>query len=106
MRFISAQYIAYFRNDLWKICAAHSNTMAGILAKNLQLFTELKITQAVQSNGLFVIIPKAVAEKLQKHYFFYPWNEKSSEYRLMTSWDTSEEDIEDFIKVLSKELKK
>ncbi len=28
MRFISAQYIAYFRNDLWKKCASHSNAMA------------------------------------------------------------------------------
>ena len=28
MRFISAQYIAYFSNDLWKRCASHSNTMA------------------------------------------------------------------------------
>ena len=106
MRFISAQYIAYFRNDLWRRCAAHSNAMAAILAERLQQFTELKITQAVQSNGLFVIIPEAVAEKLQKHYFFYPWNEKSSEYRLMASWDTSEVDIDNFIQLVSKELKK
>ena len=28
MRFISAQYIAYFNNDLWKKCASHSNSMA------------------------------------------------------------------------------
>jgi threonine aldolase len=106
MRFISAQYIAYFRDELWKKCALHSNSMARFLAARLQLFPELMITQAVQSNGIFVIIPKSVAEKVQEHYFFYPWDEKKSEYRLMTSWDTTEGDIEDFIKLLSIELKK
>jgi threonine aldolase len=106
MRFISAQYIAYFRNDLWKISATHSNVMAGILAGKLLKIPKLKITQPVQSNGLFVIIPSDVAEKVRKHYFFYPWNEKTSEYRLMTSWDTTEEEISDFIRLLKEELGK
>jgi threonine aldolase len=104
MRFIAAQYIAYFRNNLWKNCASHSNAMAGILAEKLQQFNEIRITQAVQSNGVFVIIPSDVAEKMRDHYFFYPWNEKTSEYRLMASWDTTESDIDDFIMLLKKEL--
>jgi threonine aldolase len=106
MRFISAQYIAYFRNDLWKNCASHSNAMARILAGRLQQFKEIKITQAVQSNGVFVIMPSDIAEKMRNHYFFYPWNEKTSEYRLMASWDTTKADIEDFIFLLKQELKK
>ena len=106
MRFISAQYIAYFNNDLWKNCASHSNAMARILAERLQQFKELRITQAVQSNGIFVIMPPEVAEKMRNQYFFYPWDEKTSEYRLMASWDTTESDIEDFINLLSRELKK
>jgi threonine aldolase len=104
MRFISAQYIAYFRNDLWKSCASHSNAMAKILAEKLDQFSEIKITQEVQSNGVFVIMPSEVAEKVRNHYFFYPWNEKISEYRLMASWDTTEEDIEEFLILLKKEL--
>jgi threonine aldolase len=70
MRFISAQYIAYFRNDLWKSCASHSNAMAKILAEKLDQFSEIKITQEVQSNGVFVIMPSEVAEKVRNHYFF------------------------------------
>jgi threonine aldolase len=104
MRFISAQYIAYFRNNLWKTCASHSNEMAKILAGELSKFSEIKITQEVQANGVFVIMPSVVAEKMREHYFFYPWDEKTSEYRLMTSWDTTEEDIEGFIFQLKKEL--
>lgn len=106
MRFISAQYIGYFKNDLWRRCAEHSNAMAGMLADKLQGISEVKITQRVQSNGVFVIMPSDVAERVRKHYFFYPWNEKTSEYRLMTSWDTTEDDINDFIGLLSAELKK
>jgi threonine aldolase len=104
MRFISAQYLAYFRNDLWKECASHSNAMAAILANKLKVIKQIRITQPVQSNGVFVVIPKTAAEKVMKHYFFYPWNEMTSEYRLMTSWDTTEEDINEFVKLLEKEL--
>ncbi len=106
MRFISAQYIAYFRNDLWKKCASHSNAMAGVLAEKIRGISGLKITQAVQSNGVFVIMPHDVAEKVGQQYFFYPWDENKSEYRLMTSWDTTEEDIDEFVKLLQKELDK
>jgi threonine aldolase len=104
MRFISAQFIAYFRNDLWKECASHSNAMAAILADKLNGIKNILITQKVQSNGIFVIIPHDAAERVIKQYFFYPWDESRSEYRLMTAWDTTEEDIEEFVKLLEKEL--
>jgi threonine aldolase len=106
MRFISTQYIAYFRNELWKKCASNSNAMARLLAEKLEQISEVRITQKVQSNGVFVIMPDEVAEKLRERYFFYPWDEKRSEYRLMSSWDTEEKDIEDFISLLKKELRK
>jgi len=106
MRFISAQYIAYFRDELWKKSASHSNDMAKILAKRLEPIKGIKITQKVQSNGVFVIMPSEVAERVRKQFFFYPWDEKVSEYRLMTSWDTTVEDIEGFVELLSNELKK
>ncbi|MGD0755620.1 MAG: low specificity L-threonine aldolase [Bacteroidales bacterium] len=104
MRFISAQYIGYFRNDLWKRCASNSNAMARMLGDQLKNISEIKVTQEVQSNGVFVIMPARIAEKLRKSYFFYPWDEKKSEWRLMCSWDTEERDIADFIELLKKEL--
>ena len=104
MRFISAQYIAYFESDLWKRCATHSNKMANMLFERVKDLSGIRITQPVQSNGLFVIMPSDIAEKLQKHFFFYPWNEELSEYRWMTSWDTQEEDIKRFVSLLKMEL--
>jgi threonine aldolase len=106
MRFISAQFIAYFRNDLWKKLALHSNSMASLLFNKVKDLEGIRITQPVEANGIFVIIPEKVARSLQKQYFFYPWNETLSEYRWMTSWDTTEEDIEGFTSLLSKELQK
>jgi len=104
MRYISAQYIAYFGNDLWKRNASHANSMALLLAEKIKGIDRIRITQPVQSNGVFAIIPKEIAEKVSKSYFFYPWNELTSEYRLMTSWDTKEEDIENLVSLLKKEL--
>lgn len=106
MRFISAQYIGYFRNDLWKHCASNSNAMARLLGDRLNQIPEVRVTQKVQSNGVFVIMHDDVAEKMRDQYFFYPWDEKSSEWRLMCSWDTEEKDIEEFIKLLKEELAK
>ncbi len=106
MRFIAAQYIAFFRNDLWKKCASHSNAMAMLLFDKVKDIEGIKITQPVQANGVFVIIPERIAENMRQQYFFYPWNEELSEYRWMTSWDTTEEDINNFVDLLKKELKK
>jgi len=96
MRFIAAQYIAYLTGELWKECATHSNAMAGQLEKRLREIRGVTITQKVESNGVFIIIPPDVAEKIRKEYFFYPWNEQLSEYRLMTSWDTTSDDVQQF----------
>jgi threonine aldolase len=104
MRFISAQYIAYFRKELWKKLAMHSNSMAQLLFSKVKDLEGIKITQPVQANGVFVILPDEIAKILQERYFFYPWDDNMSEYRWMTSWDTSEDDIEKFTDLLRAEL--
>jgi threonine aldolase len=105
MRFISAQFIGWFRNDLWKSLANHSNAMAGMLAQEVRNIPGIAITQPVEANGIFVIIPHNIAEELRQHYFFYPWNEATSEYRWMTSWDTTEEDIRKFAELVRRLMK-
>ncbi len=101
MRFIAAQYIAYLTGDLWKECAVHSNTMAKELENRLREISGVTITQKVESNGVFIIMPADVAERIRKEYFFYPWNEQLSEYRLMTSWDTTSDDVNQFADLLT-----
>lgn len=103
MRFISAQFEALLSNDLWKRNASHSNAMAKKLEQGLRGIAAVKITQAVDANGVFAILPKGVTEALQQEIFFYVWNEQTNEVRLMCSFDTKEEEIDRFIQKL-KEL--
>ncbi len=103
MRFISAQFNAYLSDKQWHKTAAHSNKMAQFLAEKVREIPNVKITQKVEANGVFAILPKEVIPALQNEYFFYVWDEDKSEVRWMTSWDTTEDDIINFAKRL-KEL--
>jgi threonine aldolase len=105
MRFISAQFEALFTGDLWKRNAEHANRMARILERELAKIPQVKITQKVEANGVFAIIPEKYVPVLQKKYFFYVWNEDTSEVRFMTSFDTTEDDIKDFVALVKKTLR-
>jgi threonine aldolase len=102
MRFISAQFEALLSNELWKKNAAHANRMAKLLEAELKE-SGVQLTQSVDANGIFALMTAEVIEELQKEHFFYVWNEKTNEVRLMCSFDTTEEEIKRFGKKL-KEL--
>jgi threonine aldolase len=104
MRYISAQFNAFLENDLWKSNAQHANKMAKLLYDRVKNIKEVTVTQEVQANGVFVILPERIASQLQKETFFYPWDESRSEYRWMTAFDTTEEDINGFVDRLQKLL--
>lgn len=100
MRFISAQFDALLSHDLWKRNAEHSNRMAKFLESELRKYNCVTITQKVEANGVFALMPASIIPALQKEHFFYVWNEKTSEVRLMCSFDTTENDIHNFSKRL------
>lgn len=100
LRYMSAQFIPYLENNLWLENARHANACALRLAEALKQFPQIRFTQKIESNQLFFILPPEKVSKLMEHYFFYMWNEERSEARLVTSWDTTEEDIESFIRTL------
>jgi len=96
MRFVSAQFLAYFNNELWKRNATHSNQMAQLLEQEIKKIPSIQLTQEVEANGVFAIVPRKIIPLLQEKYFFYMWDEHRSEVRWMTSFDTQEEDILNF----------
>lgn len=100
MRFVSAQFLAYFENDLWKKNAAHSNRMAKLLEQEVKKIPAIQLTQEVNANGVFAIVPPQIIPQLQEQYFFYVWDEHRSEVRWMTSFDTEEEDVINFIALI------
>ncbi len=97
MRYISAQFECFFTDNLWKKLATQSNTMAQILAKEINKIPEIELVQQIDANGVFVKIPKKIAQVLQEEFFFYDWDEANDIYRWMCSWDTTEQDIHKFI---------
>lgn len=105
MRFVSAQFLAYFENNLWERNARHANRMARLLSDEISQIEGITISKKTEANGVFVIIPEKVIRKLQKEYFFYLWNEKLSEARLVTSFDTTEDDVFRFACTLKKQMK-
>ncbi len=102
MRFISAQFSALLAHELWKKNAAHANDMAQYLAEKIRAAGMIKITQPVEANAVFAILPPELIPRLQKNFFFYVWNEKTCEVRWMTSYDTTREDIDQFVKEIEK----
>jgi threonine aldolase len=96
MRFISAQFDALLTGDLWLRNAQHANRMAKLLARELRRVPQVKILHPVEANGLFAQIPRRAIARLQKRYFFYVWDEKTSVVRWMCSFDTTEEDVLQF----------
>ena len=106
MRFISAQFVALLTNELWKRNASHANSMAKKLEAGLRAFKEITITQKVDANGIFALFPPNIIPAVQQSGFFYVWNEKLSEVRLMCSWDTTEEDVSNFLLQVKLQLSK
>jgi len=100
MRFISAQFEALLSNDLWKRNASHTNRLAKLLSAELAKIDGVKVTQKVEANGVFAIVPPKIIEPLQKEFPFYVWVDKMNEIRLMCSWDSTEEEIKRFIEKL------
>ena len=104
MRFISAQLGALLTNDLWLMNAQHSNRMARLLEKELRQIPGVKIFYHVEANGVFVKIPRESIPIIQERYFFFVWQEEESVVRWMCSFDTTEEDVQNFAQFVREAL--
>ncbi len=92
MRFVAAQFEALLSDDeLWRRATGHANAMATRLAAAVTDVPGVEITQPVQANAVFAILPEGVAERLRADWFFYDWDERRREVRWMCAWDTGPE---------------
>jgi threonine aldolase len=101
-RFLGAQFVALLEGDLWQRGAAHANAMAARLAAALVDVPGVRITQPVQANAVFAVIPRGAAAELQRDWRFYTWNEEIGEMRWMCSWDTTPEEVGAFAAAISR----
>lgn len=105
MRFVAAQFTALLGTDLWRETAAHANRMAQTLAAELRSIPQARITQPVESNAVFATLPRESIPRVQERFFFYVWNEQTSEVRLMCSFDTTPEDVSELAAVIREAVK-
>ncbi|MBX3099442.1 MAG: threonine aldolase [Salinibacterium sp.] len=97
MRFISAQLIALLETDLWLTSASHANAMASRLAEGVRGMPGVEITQKVQSNAVFAILPPGIFPQLSAIAYFDEWNPFTREVRWVCSFDTTEADVDRFV---------
>ncbi len=102
MRFVAAQFEALLSNDLWLHSARHANQMAQKLAAGVAHIPAIQLSRPVQANAVFAVVPHACIALLQEQYFFYVWDEAANEVRWMTSFDTTDEDVENFLDVVQR----
>jgi threonine aldolase len=95
-RFLAAQFVALLEGDLWLRSAAHANAMATRLGDALVAVPGVRLTQPVQANGVFAILPPAATERVQRDWAFYTWDPATGEVRLMCSWDTTPAEVDAF----------
>lgn len=101
MRFIAVQFEALLSNDLWRRSAEHANRMAKVLEAEVRKIPQVRVAWPVESNGVFAQIPRHAIPKIKEQSFFYPWIEEENIVRWMCSFDTTEEDVKDFAKVVA-----
>lgn len=96
MRFISAQYVALLEDGLWRRNAENANSMARLLAERVESIDGVRITQPVEANEIFAVLPREAIAPLVEEFDFYVWDERTGEVRWVTSWDTTAEDVARF----------
>lgn len=104
MRFMSAQYVALLTDDLWLTSAAHANAMAKRLESAVRDIAGVSITQPVQANAVFAVLPADATSALQEKFHFYTWNQQTGEVRWMCAWDTTADDVDAFAAAIGDEL--
>jgi len=96
-RFIAAQFNAFLEDGLNVRLAEHSNKMAKYMSEQVRKIEKIVISRPVETNAVFATIPREITEKLREKHYFYIWDEESNEVRWMCSFNTREEDIDNFI---------
>ncbi|WP_339715350.1 low specificity L-threonine aldolase [uncultured Sneathiella sp.] len=103
MRYLSAQLDGYLTDNLWLNLAGHANKMAVRLAEGVSRQNGAEVLYPVEANMIFAKLPEVALECLAVSNILYYRNgrDEDAEVRLVTSWNTSEQDIDHLLKVIA-----
>jgi len=98
MRFLSAPWLGMLKDGAWLRHARHTNAMAQRLAAGLRPLPGVAISYPVQSNSVFARLPGTTGKQMNDlGWKFYTGVITPDESRLMCSWDTTPEDVDQFV---------
>lgn len=97
MRFMAATWVGLLGSGAWQRNAEHANSRAALLEREIAGLPAARLLHPREANGLFVDLPRRLIEALHtKGWRFYVF-EGDTGCRLMCSWDTTEDDVRDFV---------
>ncbi len=96
---VGIEFERAFRDSLYFDMGRHENEMAELLAKGL-VDAGYELASLQQTNQIFVKTTNEQMEYIKKEYSFEVWS--SGVIRLVTSWFTTKEVVEEFIEYLKK----
>lgn len=98
-RLLGIQFLELFEEDLFFRLGLHANLQAGKLSDGIENMGFCLINPTA-SNQVFPVLPKKITQELQKDYSFHIWekyDEEKDVIRLVTSWATQDENIDEFL---------
>lgn len=101
-RILGVQFVELFKDNLFFENGRHANECAMRLAKGIKKHCYGFLTEPV-SNQIFPIFPNSLISDLEKRFSFYVWKKcdaTHSALRLVTSWATPPEMIDEFVSAL------
>ena len=101
MRFVSAQLDAYITNDVWLKNARHANKMGKKLSEGLNNNSDINLSYPTEANEVFATFPRNKIDHLNSEGYTInedEWDGKA--VRLVTAWNTKDNDVEDFLEIL------
>lgn len=97
MRYISAQFLEYLNENLWRVNAVNANEMCKKMYSGLKGIEEVEFLASVDANIIFAKMPLSWIEALKEKHYFYIMDEANGVIRLVTSFDTDIHEVESFL---------
>lgn len=103
-RLLGIQFLELMKNDLYFELAKHANRQAMKIKSALEE-RGVEFLSNTYTNQIFPVLSNDMIEKLSEKFEFYIWkkmDDTSSAIRLITSWNTSNEAVDNFIEIIQK----
>lgn len=102
-RLLGIQFLELMKEDLYFELAAHANRQAMKIKKNLKE-RGAKFLSDTYTNQIFPILSNSLIEKLSEKFEFYVWKKIDDDFsaiRIITSWNTADEPVDEFIEIIN-----